>query len=112
MRLVVRWTRRLELQRRIAGNADSKGCRKIGLCIPHVLLQEMETEAQRLNQPLSWLVREAGKKTRPRIATFPVRSRLPEREGFVQLAAGRSITADRRGVSRADPLRSLVSPLA
>ena len=69
-------------------NADSKGCKKLSLYIPHELLQEMEAEAQRLNRPLSWLVREAWKKARPRIATFPDRPSLPEREESVQLVAG------------------------
>jgi uncharacterized small protein (TIGR04563 family) len=69
-------------------DAESKGCKKLSLYIPHELLEEMEAEARRLKRPLSWLMREAWKKARGRIATFPDRPTLPEREEPQQLAAG------------------------
>jgi uncharacterized small protein (TIGR04563 family) len=45
--------------------------RKQSLYFPEDMLKEIQTEAARLDRSLSWVVQQAWKAARPRIASFP-----------------------------------------
>ena len=61
-------------------DSEPKVSRKLSLYIPQEMLEELEAQSVRLNRPLSWLVREAWRLARGKIATFPDRPKLPELE--------------------------------